>query len=223
MFSPLSGWLHYGLRPRGWLETQEADDWIWQGLAQAAKYIHDASNYATNSKILYNSSRFNNIVKTSYTSFVHNAIIPITVWQIMYSGTNILQVAITPRNSNNSQIKVNVNIPLSNHGTAASNSHCSIARSTTSFTAGQNVTTDIVPPNSGSTTGSPYGLKLFLYNATTPVNTFDSKNFTYIDNSGVVAGTTYYYAVVLREQTVASVASNIGNTSYVEITAEEIF
>jgi len=44
MFSPLSGWLHYGLRPRGWLETQGADDWIWQGLDDEAKHIHDVGS-----------------------------------------------------------------------------------------------------------------------------------------------------------------------------------
>ena len=44
LFSPLSGWLDYGLRRRGWLETQEADDWIWQGLDEAAKQIHDVGS-----------------------------------------------------------------------------------------------------------------------------------------------------------------------------------
>jgi hypothetical protein len=200
---------------------------LYLGNASSTTYLYGVNSIYKQLDILntgsftYNNSRFHNIVKTSYTNFAHNAVIPITVWQVMYSGSNILQVGITPRNSNNSQIKINVNIPLSYHGISASNNHCSIARSTTIFTGGgQTVTTDIVPPNTGILTGSQYGVKLFFYTAT---SLYESKNFTYIDNSSFTAGTTYYYAVVVRQQSVASVTSNIGNSGYVEITAEEIF
>ena len=48
--------------------------------------------------------------------------------------------------------------------------------------------------------------------------------FTYLDDSiAFVKGTTYFYAVVMRQNTLVSVASNIGNTSYVDIVVEELF
>ena len=120
-------------------------------------------------------------------------------------------------------MSISVNIPLSNHGTALSNCSTSLARSTTIFTTGQTVTTDIVPPNIGVLTGSQYGLNNYVFSALYPMS-WNNKNFTYTDDSiQFLPGTTYFYAVVMRKNSLVSIGNNIGNNTYVDIAVEELF
>ena len=46
---------------------------------------------------------------------------------------------------------------------------------------------------------------------------------TYIDTQGSISGTSYYYCVLARSNTVATSASSLGNTNYSDITVEELF
>ena len=56
------------------------------------------STISTNA-ISYSGGLFHNWGKVSYNAFSHTTGIPITVWAILYSGTNILQTSITARNN----------------------------------------------------------------------------------------------------------------------------
>ena len=173
---------------------------LWLGNGNGTTTLFGNTNLPVNSS-------FNHFSKTKYTIFAH---------------TNILQLSIVCRQST-SRMKIIVNIPLANYGTALSNNAASIARSTTAFAAGQTVTTDIVPPNTGILTGSQYGCLNYVFSSLYP-KTFGNINFTFLDDCiAFVKGTTYFYAVVMRQNTLVSVASNIGNTSYVYIVVEELF
>ena len=166
--------------------------------------------------INYNALSFNNVKKQYYTNFSHNTSIPITVWSVVYSSTNILQTNITTRNVN-SFIRITVNMPLNNWSTVATNKAISIARSTTAFTTGQTVTTDIVPPNTGVLTGSQYGVHHILSGIQ-----YDACNVSYIDTTILGSGT-FYYAVVVRANSLTITAPVLGNNSYVDISLEELF
>ena len=162
--------------------------------------------------ITYSGGLFHNWSKVSYNAFQHTTGIPITIWAILYSGTNILQTSITARTTG-SAIKVTVNIPLSNWGATAQNKHLSIARYAGSpWVVGQNTTGDII----GGT--SVYGLHHILSGTT-----YDSVSFTYIDALLITAGMTYYYGVCARANTTAMASAGIGNNSYVDINCEELF
>ena len=166
--------------------------------------------------INYNALSFNNVKKQYYTNFSHNTSISITVWSVVYSSTNILQTNITTRNVN-SFIRITVNMPLNNWSTVATNKAISIARSTTAFTTGQTVTTDIVPPNTGVLTGSQYGVHHILSGIQ-----YDACNVSYIDTTILGSGT-FYYAVVVRATSLTITAPVLGNNSYVDISLEELF
>ena len=154
---------------------------------------------------------FNNWSKVSYNAFQHTTGIPITIWAILYSGTNILQTSITARKTG-SAIKVTVNIPLSNWGATAQNKHLSIARLAGSpWVVGQNASGDII----GGT--SVYGLHHILSGTT-----YDSVSFTYIDTFLITAGVTYYYGVCARANSTAMASAGIGNNAYVDIYCEEL-
>ena len=190
------------------------------GLAQASAGTIDigSSNSIITFRgiINYNALSFNNVKKQHYTNFIHNTSIPITVWSVVYSSTNILQTNITTRNVN-SFIRITVNMPLNNWSTVATNKAISIARSTTAFTTGQTVTTDIVPPNTGVLTGSLYGVHHILSGIQ-----YEACNVSFIDTTILGSGT-FYYAVVVRSNSLTITAPVLGNNSYVDISLEELF
>ena len=52
---------------------------------------------------------------------------------------------------------------------------------------------------------------------------YDSCNMTYIDTQGSISGTSYYYCVLARSNTLATSAISVGNNNYSDITVEELF
>ena len=165
--------------------------------------------------ISYTGGLFHNLSKVSYTAFNHSTGLPITIWAILYSGTNIFQTAITARRTG-SAIKVIVNMPLSNWGATAQNKHLSVARSAGSaWIVGQTITGDIV-----AGLNSMYGIHHIMSGIQ-----YESVSFTFIDTLLITAGTTYYYGVCARANATAipNAGTKLGNNSYVDITCEELF
>ena len=169
--------------------------------------------------ILYNSGSFHNYSKFSSTSFGHNGIVGLTVWSILSSPSVVFQTSITPRSSS-SNIRINVNMTLSNWGTTAQNKHLSVTRTSSvgGFAVGVNATYDVI----GAT--SVYGIHHILSGTT-----YDSVSFTFVDSTAVTAGTTYYYAVCARANSTTIPASPsagsvlLGNSAYADIVVEELF
>lgn len=169
--------------------------------------------------ISYNSGSFHNYSKFSSTSFGHNGIVGLTVWSILSSPSVVFQTSITPRSSS-SNIRINVNMTLSDWGTTAQNKHLSVTRTSSvgGFAVGVNATYDVI----GAT--SVYGIHHILSGTT-----YDSVSFTFVDSTAVTAGTTYYYAVCARANSSTIPASPsagsvlLGNSAYVDIFLEELF
>ena len=179
----------------------------------------NCENITSSGTISYNGGSFHNFNKFSSNAFGHNGIVGVTWWSILCSGTTVFQTSITPRKTN-SYIRINVNMPLSNWGTTVQNKHLSVTRTSSAggFSVGVNSVNDVI----GAT--SLYGIHHILSGAI-----YDSVSFTFIDNTAVAAGTTYYYAVCARANntsipaypTAGSVL--VGNTAYVDIIVEELF
>lgn len=193
---------------------------LWLGNGNGLTTLFGNTNLPVNAQLTYNNFRFHNTSKTRYTNFSDTTQIPITTWKVITSTTNILQAGLVCRQIT-SQIRITVNIPFMIQGTSTGNSYTSLVRSTIPFTSNQILTTDLVTPNTGVLTGSQYGLVAYIYQSDC---LYHSKNFTFIDDTiTFVAGSSYYYAVVMRQAATASVGSNVGNNSYVDITVEELF
>ena len=160
----------------------------------------------------FNNNKFNNITKCSIAGMAHTGAIPITNWMPIghTATTTLLQASIVARGKMSSYFRITVNIPLSNWGTTASNHHLSIIRQTTPCVWNTVVGIDITNVN--------YGLRHILSGIQ-----YDSCNMTYIDTQGSISGTSYYYCVLARSNTLATSASNVGNTNYSDITVEELF
>ena len=167
----------------------------------------------TGSTVQFAGGKFNNINKATLNPCAFTTSIPLTWIAVQHTATSVyLSNSITMRTTNN--IKITVNISLNNWGTAASNHHLGLARATTNSFG--SVSYDIITQ---SGTGSAYGNQHALSGIQ-----YQSCNFTYIDNvSTNVAGSTYWYCVIVRSNSVASVSSNIGNNAYADITLEEMF
>ena len=178
------------------------------------------------SKLTYNGNHLMNYNKSYFTAFSHSGLVATTVWTVLCSGAQLFQTTLLTRNDPYAYVKITVNIPLSNWGVSGgvgnsyviNNRHISIARSTTAFTPLQTITSDIVPPSPGITTGSTYGLHHILANT----NQYDTCCFTYIDHTPVTVNTIYYYAVVARVNSAGYYPLSIGNGSYVDISVEEL-
>ena len=93
---------------------------------------------------------------------------------------------------------------------AASNRHISLRRSTSAMTYGTTYATESV--------SSVYGL-----NHTLAGVQYQSVNATWIDRTANTAGTPYYYCVVARSSTVATVAENLGNNAFCDLHLEELY
>ena len=164
--------------------------------------------------ITYNSTgKLNNVVKTSFNVFAHTVSLPNTIWSVISNtATSVpLQVNITCRNSN-SYVRLTATIPLTNWGTTSSNHHMSIARRSYSFVAGENLTYDIIGSSSN------YGI-----HHTMAGTQYDTCSMTWLDMLPNTAGTPFWYCVVARCNSSISVGSNVGNSAYADIYAEEIF
>jgi hypothetical protein len=160
----------------------------------------------------FNSTRFNNISTFSFTTMAYTASIGLTSWTTIghSASASLLQTSITIRGRQSSRVRVTINLPLSYWGTASSNHHLSIRRSTTAMYYSTTYATESV--------GANYGLHHILSGVQ-----YDACNASFIDTSATTFGTTYYYCVVARSSTVATVSANIGNSSYADIAVEELY
>ena len=106
---------------------------------------------------------------------------------------------------------MNVNIPLCNTGTTATNMHYSLGRNSNSTLWSASYPYDLL--------GSAYGLR-FVYST----QTYSTVSFEYIDDTIAALGiNTYNYCVLVRSQQLQTVANNLGNGSYADISCEELF
>jgi hypothetical protein len=142
----------------------------------------------------------------------YTASIGLTSWTTIghSASASLLQTSITIRGRQSSRVRVTINLPLSYWGTASSNHHLSIRRSTTAMYYSTTYATESV--------GANYGLHHILSGVQ-----YDACNASFIDTSATTFGTTYYYCVVARSNTVATVSANIGNNSYADIAVEELY
>ena len=159
----------------------------------------------------FNGGRFNNISVKEFSNMQHTDSIVITNWTAIgnTATTDPFQSSIIPRSSF-SQIRVTVNIALNNWGTALSNRHLSLRRSTSAMTYGTTYATESV--------SSSYGINHILSGVQ-----YQSANFTWIDRTANTAGTTYYYCVVARSSTAATVSENLGNNAFCDLHLEELY
>lgn len=169
------------------------------------------------SGLQYNLAKYSNIGVKRITACNHSVAIGVTLWYVISNTatSNVLQASFTARQTG-SFARVTVNISLVNWGTGvANNRNVSISKSVgTAWVTGNTSGFEV-------TGGSPYGLVLTLSGIQ-----YQDYHFSYIDDfatSGTVAGTTYYYAVVARCTSNATVSSNFGNSAYCDITVEELF
>ena len=96
-------------------------------------------------------------------------------------------------------------------GSVASNMHFSLGRNSNSTTWSSSYTYDLM--------ATSYGLR-FVYST----QTYSTVSFEYIDDTiGALGINTYNYCVLVRSQTSQTVANNLGNGSYAEISCEELF
>jgi hypothetical protein len=140
----------------------------------------------------------------------HTTAIPITVWTPVKSTLNglYLQSSITVKGLN--RVRIKVNIPLCNMGTVASNMHYSLGRNSNSALWSASYPYDLL--------GSAYGLR-FVFST----QTYSTVSFEYIDDTiGALGINTYNYCVLVRSQTYQTVANNLGNGSYADISCEEL-
>ena len=160
----------------------------------------------------FNSGRFNNISKVSISPMAYMDSIGLTNWTTIghTASATLLQTSITIRSRSSSYVRITINIPLSYWGTASSNHHLSIRRSTTQMFYTTIYATDLI--------GSSYGIHHILAGVQ-----YDACNASFIDTTATTYGTTYYYCVVARSNSATTVASNIGNSSYADITLEELY
>jgi hypothetical protein len=141
----------------------------------------------------------------------HTTAIPITVWTPVKSTLNglYLQSSITVKGLN--RVRIKVNIPLCNMGTVATNMHFSLGRNSNSALWSASYPYDLL--------GSAYGLR-FVFST----QTYSTVSFEYIDDTiGALGINTYNYCVLVRSQTYQTVANNLGNGSYADISCEELF
>ena len=96
-------------------------------------------------------------------------------------------------------------------GSVASNMHYSLGRNSNSTTWSASYAYDLL--------GSSYGLK-FIPNTIA----YNGVNIDYIDDTIAALGiNTYNYCLLVRSQQSQTVAYNLGNGSYVDISCEELF
>lgn len=174
--------------------------------------VNIGSNFNLVSKVpTFNGGIFNNISVKEFSNMQHTDSIVITNWTAIgqTSTTDPFQTSIIPRSSF-SQIRITVNMSLNNWGTTASNHHISLRRSTSAMTYGTTYATESV--------GSAYGLNHILSGVQ-----YQSVNATWIDRTANTAGTTYYYCVVARSSTAATVAENLGNNAFCDLHLEELY
>ena len=170
----------------------------------------DIQNINIHSPPLYDMLRFTNMNRTVKTNLSHTDSVP-TTWVVVSHTATLtpLQTSITMRG--NYAIRIIVNMPINNWGTTASNHLISILRSAgTPFVYGQTSALPLV--------GSNYGLSITLSGVQ-----YGGASFTYIDDFMLYAGTTYYYCILAKSVTTATVGEVLGNNSYVDITVEEIY
>jgi hypothetical protein len=154
---------------------------------------------------------FHNINVYSTIFCAHTTAIPITVWTPVKSTLNglYLQSSITVKGLN--RVRIKVNIPLCNMGTVATNMHFSLGRNSNSALWSASYTYDLL--------GSAYGLR-FVYST----QTYSTVSFEFIDDTIAALGiNTYNYCVLVRSQQLQTVANNLGNGSYADISCEELF
>ena len=174
--------------------------------------VNIGSNFNLVSKVpTFNGGRFNNISVKEFSNMQHTDSIGLTNWTAIgqTSTTDPFQTSIIPRSSF-SQIRVTVNMSLNNWGTTVSNHHISLRRSTSAMTYGTTYATESV--------SSVYGINHILSGVQ-----YQSANFTWIDRTANTAGTPYYYCVVARSNTAATVAENLGNNSFCDLHLEELY
>ena len=174
--------------------------------------VNIGSNFNLVSKVpTFNGGRFNNISVKEFSNMQHTDSIVITNWTAIgnTATTDPFQSSIIPRSSF-SQIRVTVNMSLNNWGTTVSNHHISLRRSTSAMTYGTTYATESV--------SSVYGINHILSGVQ-----YQSANFTWIDRTANTAGTPYYYCVVARSNTAATVAENLGNNAFVDLHLEELY
>ena len=98
-----------------------------------------------------------------------------------------------------------------NTGTTATHMHYSLGRNSNSTLWSASYTYDLL--------GSTYGLR-FIPNTTA----YSRVSFDYIDDTiGALGINTYNYCVLVRAHQFQTVANNLGNGSYAEISCEELF
>ena len=161
--------------------------------------------------IKFGGGAFNNVNKVAFLVCGMTTSVPISVWTPILNVGAYLACGITTRSAN-STIKITVNISLMNWGTASSNHHISLVKNTSNSWPSP-IYYDIPSPS----VGTNYGLQHYLAGTQ-----YGSANFTYIDTTNTTVGT-YFYCVVVRSNSAATVSSNIGNNSYADISVEELF
>ena len=165
-------------------------------------------NFAVNPTF---TNRFYNIQKSSILVMAHTTTLQFgTDWMPIgnTSTTTPLQVSITAKSSN-SYMRITVNVSLSNWGTVATNRHVSVGKATSAYAWATFYTTALVNGN--------YGIHHILSGLQ-----YESMHFSYIDTLANTAGTTYYYCLLGRSNTANATGINLGNSSYAEITVEEL-
>ena len=138
--------------------------------------------------------------------------IPITNWTVAgNTATSVtFQQNITIR-GNSSNVRITVNVPLSNWGTTASNHHMTVLRSAVgAFTINTTSTGDLM--------GGNYGIHHILSGVQ-----YDSAHFSFIDTLPFTKGSTYYYCLAVRSNSAATTASNIGNSNNCDMVLEELY
>ena len=164
--------------------------------------------------INYLSARFNNIVKFSINPMTHSTGLPFVTTNWLPIGhtasSTVLEASITIR-SNLSAVRITVNMPLSNWGTTASNKHLTVCRNTTAAVYGVLQTTALLNNN--------YGMWHHLSGAPQ----YETIHFTWIDDTSLTQGMTYYYSVSGRGSTAIITPIAMGNNNYNEITLEELY
>ena len=143
-------------------------------------------------------------------AFSHSAVIPITVWTPVKSTASglYLQSSITVKGLN--RVRIKVNIPLCYTGSTATHMQYSLGRNSNSTTWSASYAYDLL--------GSSYGLK-FIPNTIA----YNGVNIDYIDDTIAALGiNTYNYCVLVRAQQFQTVANNLGNGSYADISCEEL-
>jgi hypothetical protein len=159
----------------------------------------------------FNGGRFNNIALKEFSNMQHTASIGLTNWTAIgqTATSDPLQSNITIRGTS-SYVRVTVNMSLNNWGTTASNHHLSIRQNTTAMIYNTTYTTESV--------NSSYGIHHIFSGIQ-----YESLNVSWIDRTSHTQGTTYYYCVVARSNSAATVAENLGNNAYSEIVLEELY